>query len=133
MAYAADPGGIFASDAHRRILGHLATPDATYGWEVTPLLARVGPDPHTPFDQGDESGISTVLNDLASEGYAKCHEGGVWVMTQAGFDALAGPIANEPGPGAAPSAPAPLGPLRPTPLGNGNGAVPERPSEVPSL
>ena len=27
MSYAADPGGVFASDAHRRVMAHLPNPD----------------------------------------------------------------------------------------------------------
>lgn len=120
-----DPAGVFDSDTHRRVLGHLSTPDADYGWEVEPLLARLAADPYTPFPENPESldisaeveALTVVLDDLAGKGHAREYKGGIWRMTQAGFDALTGPSANGPGePG-----PADLGPLktaaRSTPIG----------------
>jgi hypothetical protein len=86
-----DPAGIFASDDHRRVLGHLSHPDDEYGWTVDALLFRME----------EKLDFARILGGLESDGHAACYDGS-WRMTQAGFDALTGPIANEPpDPGAA--------------------------------
>ena len=120
-----DPAGIFDSDVHRRVLGHLSTPDSEVGWTVPALLYRLAPDQHTPMPPVDEYGfadgaagvaeLNEILADLKSAGYAKRHAGDVWQMSQKGFDALTGPIANEPPPEAEPSGPAMI--LGPTEIG----------------
>lgn len=107
-AYPADPGGNFASDVHRRVLGHLSTPKEKMGWEPEALLARVDPDLSTPMTDVEE--LLLVLEDLKDEGLAVEHAGGVWQQTKDGFDLLTGPIANEPPPGATPEGPARIGP-----------------------
>jgi hypothetical protein len=112
-AYPADPGGQFASDVHRRVLGHLSTPKEKVGWEPEALLARVDPDHGTPITDVDE--LVAVLEELKAEGLAVEHKGGVWQQTKAGFDLLTGPIANEPEPGAEPTGPAKI--ATPTPIG----------------
>lgn len=119
-----DPGGIFATDTHRRVLAHLTTPDQEIGWQPLALLLRVNPDPNTPFPPLDDRGVADldagldglkeILGELEAEGYAVQHEGEVWQMTQAGFDALTGPIANEPDPDAPVVGPARI---EPTPIG----------------
>lgn len=125
-----DPAGIFASDTHRRVLGHLPTPDADVGYEVQPLLARLAQDPHTPFpaDPGEwdveteAEAVLEILTELADDGYCKAYKGGVYRMTKQGLEALTGPIANEPQPGEPIIGPADLGALAPanakaTPIG----------------
>lgn len=119
-----DPGGVFASDIHRRVLAHLTTPDQDIGWAPLALVLRVNADPHLPFPPVDGRGladldggvkqITEVLGELKAKGFAVKHKGNVWQMTQKGFDALTGPIANEP----EPDAPV-VGPARiePTPIG----------------
>lgn len=93
--FAPDPGGIFASDAHRHVLGHLPTPDAEYGWSNEALALRLHPS-LSPI--GGE--FLPVLQNLRDEGHAEEPVVGAWRMTKQGFDALTGPIANEPPPGA---------------------------------
>lgn len=112
MGYAADPGGQFASDVHRRVLGHLTTPKEKAGWDPEALLERLDPDDHTPLDTVPE--LVEVLDELKAEGLAAKHKGGLWQQTQKGFDLLTGPIANEPAPGAEPVRPAKIAP---TPIG----------------
>lgn len=118
-----DPGGIFASDTHRRVLAHLSTPDAKVGWSLPALVIRLAPDADTPIPPRDEYGFANIgagvealepiLADLKAEGFARRHAGDVWQMTKKGFEALTGPIANEPGPDAKRVGPAVIGP---TPL-----------------
>lgn len=87
-----DPGGIFASDTHRRVLAHLPVPggDPT---SVEDLAVRVAPDAFTNFDSPDE--LEDVLLDLEGDGHAGNTKAG-WKQTKKGADALNGPIANEP-------------------------------------
>jgi len=120
-----DPAGIFDSDVHRRVLAHLSTPDSEVGWTVPALLYRIAPDQHTPMPPVDEYGfadgaagvgeLTKILTELKSDGYAKRHAGDVWQMSQKGFDALTGPIANEPSPDEPVQGPAVL--LGPTEIG----------------
>jgi hypothetical protein len=91
--YAPDPGGQFASDTHRRVLGHLSSPEDDYGWSNSSLVARMIPDVGT--DITDTAEIDDVLNDLEADGHAE-NQDGIWRMTQSGFDLLTGPIADEP-------------------------------------
>jgi hypothetical protein len=111
MAHA-DPGGIFASDNHRRVLAHIPTPDAGYGVEFEPLLARLGADEHTTIDFDDVQGI---LGDLEADGDVKSYKGDVYRQTQKGFDALTGPNAEESP--ESPNGEADLGKLKTTPIG----------------
>jgi hypothetical protein len=121
-----DPGGNFASDTHRRVLAHLTPPDAEFGWQPLPLLLRLNSDADTPFPPIGEAGLADfdagqeqlgeVLKDLRKEGLAVCHKGGIWQMTEKGFDLLAGPIANEPDPDEPVKGPAAIA-IDPTPIG----------------
>lgn len=90
-----DPGGVFASDAHRRVLAGLSD-------EATPVEALVGryaDDLGLPeiSDVGDSSvqEVTEVLEDLKADGYVS-DAGGGWRMLKKGLDTLTGPIANEP-------------------------------------
>lgn len=111
-----DPAGIFASDLHRRVLAHLSTPDDDVGWTPVSLLVRIAPDGWTPIPPTDEYGLgdnaagverlTEILGELKSDGYARRHAGDVWQMTDKGYEALTGSIANEPPPGAEVEGPA---------------------------
>lgn len=59
-----DPGGIFASDEHRRLAGNLAQPRS-----IQSLNVEAFKDPHLPL--GGEADIVEVLKDLEAEGYVK--------------------------------------------------------------
>lgn len=95
--YLADPGGRFASDTHRRVLGSLSLPTDNYGWTVLALIQRMAPDVGTSITTPDE--MQSILQDLEADGHAEKLNtviGEVWRMTQAGYDSITGPIANEP-------------------------------------
>lgn len=105
MSYRADPGGIFASDTHRRVLAHLPVPgDGPMVVNSTEMLRprelrrvslahRISSDAHHGLQHVDE--LAEVLADLEADGHAEQSKDG-WKMTRAGFDALTGPIAEEP-------------------------------------
>lgn len=99
--YPQDPGGQFKSDVHRRVLGHLTPHTDDYGWTVGSLHERMRPDVGTNLANVDE--VQAVLDELVNDGLAQRHDvgGGLYQMTEEGFDLLTGPIANEPPPGAA--------------------------------
>lgn len=90
MSYSPDPGGIFASDAHRRVMAHLPNPDDDPVTAADLVAGRINKDPHTlaHFDNADE--VVDVLKDLESDGYAKHLKHG-WKNTEDGFDLLTGP------------------------------------------
>jgi hypothetical protein len=90
MSYAADPGGVFASDAHRRVMAHLPNPDDDPLTVEALISERINRDTHTlaHFDAADE--VVEVLKDLESDGHAKQTKDG-WRNTPDGFDALTGP------------------------------------------
>jgi hypothetical protein len=90
LSYAADPGGNFASDAHRRVMAHLPNPDDD-PVSVEDLIAeRINRDPHAlaHFESADE--VVEVLSDLEADGHAKKLKSG-WKNTPDGFDLLTGP------------------------------------------
>lgn len=102
MSFSPDPGGNFASDAHRRVLANLPLParshfdtgeaiEAEEPTDFVALLDRVDPDVHTPVDATD---LAEILRDLEADGHAAQSEDG-WVMTSAGFEVVTGPIAEE--------------------------------------
>lgn len=101
MSYAPDPGGIFRSDVHRRVAGHLPLPDAADGIGKAALFLRLGPDPHSPLPS--EVALEQVLDDLRLDALAVETEDGYWRQTGDGTAALTGPIANEPPPLAGPA------------------------------
>lgn len=92
-AYAPDPGGVFASDTHRRVLGHLSQSDPI---DLHPLGHRISADPDHGLSTVEE--LEEVLTSLKADGFASQSKDG-WKMTQKGFDAITGPNANEPTPG----------------------------------
>jgi hypothetical protein len=109
-----DPGGVFDSDAHRRVLAFLRAPTDDghdpesnepahepgapmlvegYGWEKS-LTDRTFADASFVSSGAD---ISKVLSDLEADGFVAEKDGG-YVMTAEGFAALNGPNGNEPPP-----------------------------------
>jgi hypothetical protein len=88
MSSYADPGGVFESDAHRRVLGHLPTPDddvaGFYDRNESTAAERVQADRVLELD-GEE--VESILSDLEASGYATQADGG-WQMTEAGLAAL---------------------------------------------
>jgi hypothetical protein len=94
MSYLPDPGGIFASDAHRRTAGHLPQPEED-PISVAALLARLKADEMTQV--GDELTLTQILESLAGEKRAES-AGGLWRQTVKGHADLSGPIADEPPP-----------------------------------
>jgi hypothetical protein len=94
VSYAPDPGGVFASDAHRRVMAHLPNPDDD-PLPVEDLIAeRINQDVHTLRHFGEATEVVEVLEDLESNGYAKKLKGG-WKNTPDGFDALTGPPSED--------------------------------------
>lgn len=108
--FAPDPGGIFASDAHRHVLGHLPTPDSEYGWSNEVLALRLHPSLSV---YGGE--FLPILADLEAAGFVEEPVPSAWRMTQKGYEAITGPIANEPPPGAAAVGPSFVGNATPIP------------------
>jgi hypothetical protein len=90
VSYPPDPGGVFASDAHRRVMAHLPNPDDDPITLADLIVERINPDPHTlaHFDTATE--LEEVLKDLEADGHAKELKHG-WKNTSDGFDALTGP------------------------------------------
>lgn len=90
MSYAADPGGNFASDAHRRVMAHLPNPDQDPVTLDVLIGERINNDPHAlaHFESSDD--VVGVLYDLEAAGYAKQLKKG-WKNTPDGFDLLTGP------------------------------------------
>lgn len=104
MAYRPDPGGIFASDTHRRVLGHLPLPGDDPS-DVTALGYRISGDAHHGLAHVDE--LSEVLEDLEADGHATQLKDG-WRLTKGGLDALNADVPDQPD---GPTTPAVLGGL----------------------
>jgi hypothetical protein len=102
--YSPDPGGTFASDAHRRVMAHLPNPDDDPITADALILERINHDPNTLVYFTDADQVTGVLRDLEADGHAKQLKAG-WQNTQSGFDILTGP----PSPMAAQNAPALIG------------------------
>lgn len=102
MDYRPDPGGVFASDAHRHVLAHLDTPGGA-GYSPQALHARLGVLDH-------EDHAHEILADLEADGDAE-QAGGIYRQTERGHAKLTGSIANEPPPDITPDGPVhiPLG------------------------
>lgn len=90
--YPPDVGGNFDTDAHRRVLGVLSHPDDNFGWNLAGIAQRV--HPHIVFQSEDD--VQLVVDDLVDSKFVEEPEPGFFRMTQAGFDELNGPNANEP-------------------------------------
>ena len=94
MSYSPDPGGNFASDAHRRVMAHLPNPDDDPISVHDLIDKRLNADPHTlaHFSEADE--VVEVLADLEADGHAKKLKDG-WKNTPTGFEVLTGPPSDE--------------------------------------
>jgi CBS-domain-containing membrane protein len=88
MSYAPDPGGVFASDAHRRVMANAPNPDDDPLSVEELLEQRVAKDEHLDIDRDD---LEDVLKDLEADGHVKQLKDG-WKNTPDGFAALTGPI-----------------------------------------
>jgi hypothetical protein len=87
VTYPPDPGGIFASDVHRRVQANVPNPDDD-PLTVEELLAqRIDRDDHLEIEEDE---LVEVLKDLEAEGHSKQLKDG-WKNTPSGFDALTGP------------------------------------------
>jgi hypothetical protein len=84
MAYLADPGDVFAFDAHRRVLAHLEVPGGN-PMDTAALFERLVPDVGTDF--ADEGEVVEVLKDLEADGHASETKAG-WKQTKRGHEAL---------------------------------------------
>lgn len=89
MSYAADPGGIFASDAHRRVLASVPHPDQD---PITfdELMGRLDQDPYVPVGTTQEEETLTLLEDLQKDGDIEKKDSG-WQMTDAGSERIQAP------------------------------------------
>jgi hypothetical protein len=91
--YPPDPGGVFASDYHRRVAAHLPVPDDD-PVEVEDLLERLDEDVYTPIDALDRVALEAVLTELAASKDAKELKAG-WRLAAAGLAKLTGPALTE--------------------------------------
>lgn len=90
--YRPDPGGVFESDTHRRVLAHVPLPSDEPS-ALHPLGVRISPDQHHELSHVDE--LEAVLGDLEASGYL-CLEDGAYCMTDAGLEALRAPAPEAP-------------------------------------
>jgi hypothetical protein len=88
--YPPDPGGRFASDAHRRVMAHLPNPEDDPVLVADLIVTGINRDPHTHAHFKDADQVAAVLEDLKTDGYAKKLKSG-WKNTADGFEALTGP------------------------------------------
>lgn len=82
-----DPGGVFASDAHRRVLAHLPIPSQD-PMDSETFLSRVASDDGYEY-VADE--VQDVLLDLEADGHASELKDG-WRQTKKGLEALQAPV-----------------------------------------
>jgi hypothetical protein len=92
MGYQADPGGNFASDAHRRVEAALPNPDHQ-AISLEEVVERCGQDDYLDLDTSE---VEEILADLEADGDATQSEDG-WKNTESGFAVLTGPIAQDGG------------------------------------
>ena len=88
----ADPGGNFASDAHRRVMANLPNPDDA-PTDVDGLLGRIAQDDYLELDAEE---LGEILADLEADGDAAELKDG-WKNTKSGYAVLTGPIAEDGG------------------------------------
>jgi hypothetical protein len=93
--YPPDPGGVFASDYHRRVAAHLPLPDED-AIGVGDLLERLDSDAYAAFTGSNEGEVRGVLDDLSESGDANYLEGAAgWRLLKAGLDRLTGPALTD--------------------------------------
>jgi hypothetical protein len=78
-----DPGGEFPTDAHRRVLGHLPTPDGERTSREL-LCQRINEDGGNPLT--DPAEVNRILDELEAEGHLITDNG--LRMTEAGLEAI---------------------------------------------
>jgi hypothetical protein len=95
-----DPAAVLDSDAHRRVLAHLSTPDSDYGWTVEALAtSRMAGDyslVHQRVGEGETAPapaevLSEILAWAVTNGYAEQSAAGAYRQTQAGHELLSTP------------------------------------------
>lgn len=87
-----DPGGNFATDAHRRVIAQVANDDVTrVPFEL--VVERVNADDQVDLSAED---VAEVLKELEAAGDVDKTEEG-YDATALGFEALTGPIASDGG------------------------------------
>lgn len=118
-----DPGAVFASDEHRRVLGNL--PDNEHhpfgtieemaehsreaaGLSEAPpipvqrtlpeLVGWIGKHDAANLGHLSPTDVEEILKDLQADGYVEFRDGGAWAMTERGYGALNGPNGEEPPP-----------------------------------
>lgn len=90
-----DPGGQFASEAHRRVLAHLPAPTDKYAYTIAQLNARLGTDMHGS-DLALNAGLLDVLDELTADGLAEMRANpngtilSVWRCAPKGWNLLTG-------------------------------------------
>lgn len=104
MTLSPDPAGVLLSDAHRRVLAHLSTPDSDYGWTVQALTnsrmagdyslvhyhlprgaTKPVPDPSAP---PSAEVLAEILSWATENGYAEVNADGAYRQTVAGHELL---------------------------------------------
>jgi hypothetical protein len=90
--YLPDPGGVFESDTHRRVLSHVPDPPHS-PMTLHPLGVRIQPDRHHGLSHVNE--LEEVLGALEACGYVAQDEGG-FITTDAGLEALCAPAPEAP-------------------------------------
>jgi hypothetical protein len=86
-----DPGGVFASDAHRRVMANAPNPDEDPLTVDEILGERVSKDNH--LDVSHEE-AEEILKDLEADGHVRELKNG-WKNTASGWEALTGDKENE--------------------------------------
>jgi hypothetical protein len=89
---------VLESDAHRRVLAHLSTPESAYGWSLQALATtRMAGDYsliHQRVAEGESAPtptevLSTILAWAVEHGYAEASAAGAYRQTPAGHELLA--------------------------------------------
>jgi hypothetical protein len=89
--YPPDPGGVFASDYHRRVAAHLPVP-AEDPVSVDDLVARLDGDVFTGLGSPSRLMVTSILDDLSETGDVKFLTGAEgWRLLKAGLEKLTGP------------------------------------------
>jgi hypothetical protein len=105
-----DPAGVLESDAHRRVLAHLSTPDSDYGWTIEALsTSRMAGDyslHHQRVPEGETAPapadvLAEILAWAVSGGYAEQSAAGAYRQTPAGHELLSTPPLDPGTPGPA--------------------------------
>lgn len=96
MTLIPDPAGVLPSDAHRRVLAHLSTPDSDYGWTLQALQTSRMAGDYSLVHRGDDGAdvlsaidvLSSILDWALANDYAECNAEGAYRQTPAGHALL---------------------------------------------